>query len=748
MKSAKKPARRWALAALLGLVGACAIAFGMRTPPAPPPPQGPRVLAPAGPAQGEPIEELMPLAWAEFEDFELIDIDDEKEFGLGGVVPTLSDLQIPVTKRTLKYVAYFAQEEKGRRSFLQRFKRGSRLRDTIERAMSEGGLPQDLVWLAAIESAFRPQAASDKGAVGLFQFMPATAMHFGLVIDDALDERRSISRSTEAAVRYLDVLYKHYGAWDLALAAYNCGEYRLDVAIERAEKVLGKRDVPPDFHELAERRLLPKETSDFVPMIHAFAIVAHNLAQLDLDDAPTLPPMSLAEIAVPGNTPLSMIARAADMSVSDLQEYNPQFLVDATPDVSGDVMVSLPPETLDRARAALPTMIARASEPEEGDDLDIDALSAEKSEPAAPKPATAALTLAPGEDHVYLLRSGTRVVVEATAAETFAARATVVVRDPDAPEQKPLATHTTDDARVPVKGAADLLRTIAKDVGAFLRADVAPKLYASTLESRRAAYARVDGREAFEALSRRMFGRGHPLRGALLVGPTRTANDLIVDIEPTWTVEITLTLRGRVDLPLVAGVLEEVFVDPLSAQRLPRLPPTGETKLVPAGTELLVGWGSRANSADEEAAWRMAVLLACDDRLGRLSELRKTGRGVASKLACGYERSPMGNVAWVQAVPGAKTSVDELERAVIESLVGLTGSGPSDDEVDAARDLLRVDTQKRRKRAPSSLGSKRALEADAERVTRTLDDVTRDDVMSAARWVFNTHHRVTVTYGD
>ena len=339
-------------------------------------------------------------------------------------------------------------------------------------------------------------------------------------------------------------------------------------------------------------------------------------------------------------------------------------------------------------------------------------------------------------------------MVEATSAETFGARATVTVRDPKNPEGKPLVTHTTDDARSTPAEAAALLRRVAKELGSFLRAEVAPRLYAAALEPRRVAYARIDAKEAFETLSARMFGRGHPLRGALLVGPTRPTGELIVDIEPVWTIETSVTLRGRIDLPLVAAVLEEEFVDPLTASRLPRLPPTGEVKVVPAGTELVVGWGSRANTADEEAAWRLAFLLACDDRIGRLSELGKAGRGAASELVCGYERSPMGNVAWVQAKPAARITVDALERAIIESLVGLTGAGPSADEVDAARDRLRVDTQRRRKRPPSALGSKRSHEADADRVARTLDDVDREDVMSAARWVFNTHHRVTVTFGD
>jgi hypothetical protein len=123
----------------------------------------------------------------------------------------------------------------------------------------EEGVPLELLAVAEVESAFNPQALSPKGARGIWQFMPATAERFGLRVNSELDERTSPSRSTRAAARYLRVLFTRFGNWQLALAAYNAGEGRVDAAIERG----GTRD----FRRLVELRLLPEETRRYVPAV-------------------------------------------------------------------------------------------------------------------------------------------------------------------------------------------------------------------------------------------------------------------------------------------------------------------------------------------------------------------------------------------------------------------------------------------------------------------------------------------------
>ncbi|HEY4117684.1 MAG TPA: transglycosylase SLT domain-containing protein, partial [Byssovorax sp.] len=159
------------------------------------------------------------------------DLDDPDSGG----VRTLSmpELGLPLTRRTLRYVKYFARSPSGRAAFQARYRRSSLYRDHIEFALREAGLPEDLVWLAAIESGFDPRALSPSGATGLFQFMPETGALYGLDQSDWVDERRSLGRATTAAVAHLRDLYERFHRWDLALAAYNAGFDRVTRALDK-----------------------------------------------------------------------------------------------------------------------------------------------------------------------------------------------------------------------------------------------------------------------------------------------------------------------------------------------------------------------------------------------------------------------------------------------------------------------------------------------------------------------------------
>jgi soluble lytic murein transglycosylase-like protein len=134
-------------------------------------------------------------------------------------------------------------------------------RDSLTRILSEERLPVAVLSVALIESRFNPQALSPKGALGIWQLMPATARRYGLTVAPGNDHRLHPEHATRAAARYLRDLYQMFGDWKLALAAYNAGEGRVQRAIDRA----GVRD----FDELARRRLLPLETRNYVPAVLA-----------------------------------------------------------------------------------------------------------------------------------------------------------------------------------------------------------------------------------------------------------------------------------------------------------------------------------------------------------------------------------------------------------------------------------------------------------------------------------------------
>lgn len=134
-------------------------------------------------------------------------------------------------------------------------------RKTLGRILIQERLPPELLAVAMIESGFNPQALSPKGALGIWQLMPATASRYGLKVRAVEDQRAHPELSTRAAARYLRDLHNQFGDWELALAAYNCGEARIQRIIDRT----GIRT----FAEMSERGLLPMETRQYVPSVVA-----------------------------------------------------------------------------------------------------------------------------------------------------------------------------------------------------------------------------------------------------------------------------------------------------------------------------------------------------------------------------------------------------------------------------------------------------------------------------------------------
>ena len=145
------------------------------------------------------------------------------------------------------------------------------------RIFAEEGVPQALLLIAEVESGYDPQAISPKGARGLWQLMPETAVRFGLRVDEKeaetslvsakVDERTDTVRSTRAAARYLRELYLRFGDWLLALAAYNAGEARVESAIARAAARDPSASSKASFWQLAALGLLPEETRRYVPAV-------------------------------------------------------------------------------------------------------------------------------------------------------------------------------------------------------------------------------------------------------------------------------------------------------------------------------------------------------------------------------------------------------------------------------------------------------------------------------------------------
>jgi len=326
-------------------------------------------------ARGPGIDEERRLDAAIAKDFEKAgdaDLDDPEGAALAALA--MPDLRIPITRRTMRFVKFFARTEGGRSIFGDRFQRSGRYRPLIEHTLREAGLPEDLVWLAAIESGFDPRAVSPAGAAGLFQFMPETGALYGLDQSQWVDDRRSLKRATVAAVAHLRDLYERFGRWDLALAAYNAGIETVLRGMARVAETRppGAPQTPIGFAELAQQKLLPEETMNYVPQIVAFAIVANNRPRFGLDGFHADPALEMGEIAVPEGTRLRTIARAAGIPTRLLREYNPEILRDRVPTFGGDYIVSLPAERVQQTLASFPAYLEHERVDDPGADAPMD----------------------------------------------------------------------------------------------------------------------------------------------------------------------------------------------------------------------------------------------------------------------------------------------------------------------------------------------------------------------------------------
>ncbi|NUP14382.1 MAG: transglycosylase SLT domain-containing protein [Polyangiaceae bacterium] len=689
-------------------------------------------------------------------DFELLDPSANTTPSLEGLVTTLSDLPVPLTRLTMRYVEHFGTTDKGRQAFFERFHRASKYREHIERKLRDRDMPEDLLWVAAIESGFNPQAVSPAGAAGLFQFVPVTAERFGLGIAPDIDERRAITKATDAAIEYLAILHDQLGSWDLALAAYNCGEGRVLEAMDHARNKL-KLDpnAPVAFHQLAEQKVLPRETAHYVPMIHAFAIVAHNRELLVLDDEQPYDSMHFAEIAVPSGTRLGLIAKAADISTATLREYNPDFLTDRVPGVRGDQLVQLPLDALEHTLAALPALMEREAErpatapvssaivDEHVDDKPIESKGEKKEKKdTPPKPTLEAVSSRP---NTYILSNGLFVELKEEASEAVDLSATIVVVDPTN-ERKPIGkTHKLEPRKAQPAELQPALVTLRKDLQKVL-ADAADDLRSHVAVRRRGFYARKGGLELFEALSAKAFPESHPMHGALLVGTTDRDDDLFLETEPPWALETTITLKGNIPVEHIGSALERALGSAFVPDKIAKLAASSRTALG-GERDILIGWASPPLKPEDETAAHLAFLLACHPKLGSAHKGLRHGRSIAADVSCALELAPQSTVGWITATPIEPFTVADAEKAVDSAIANLVAHGPTDAELDAARGMLRTALAREREMAKLRHIPKSWVVSNTRRVRSRIKEVDTVDVVSAAKVLFAKEHRIVVTGG-
>lgn len=197
----------------------------------------------------------------------------------------------------------------------------------IRERLRARGMPEDLIYLAFIESGYSTKARSHAAAVGLWQFIAETGQRYGLEVSAYVDERRDPVKSTEAALDYLQELYDRFGSWYLAAAAYNTGENR--VARIMREQTGKERGTDADFWKIAHR--LPSETRNYVPLMLAAGHIGKEPAKYGFDDVEFAEPLAYASVHVPGSVSLATIAKAAGVDKDVVEELNPQLTRGVTP---------------------------------------------------------------------------------------------------------------------------------------------------------------------------------------------------------------------------------------------------------------------------------------------------------------------------------------------------------------------------------------------------------------------------------
>ena len=242
------------------------------------------------------------------------------------------DIPIVVNARVEQFIQCF--QTTLREKFVTWLARSGKYIPIMKRLLREQGLPEDLVYMAFIESGFDPYAYSRSKAVGPWQFIYLTGKRYGLKVNWWVDERRDPEKSTIAAAKYLKDLYETFACWYLAAAGYNAGEYKIIKAIKRYRT--------EDFWTLTKVRYLKRETKDYVPLMIAAALVAKDPEKYGFTDVEYQKPLRYERVKVPELTGLSLVAKACEASLEEIKDLNPELRRGVTPPNENDYEIKIP----------------------------------------------------------------------------------------------------------------------------------------------------------------------------------------------------------------------------------------------------------------------------------------------------------------------------------------------------------------------------------------------------------------------
>jgi membrane-bound lytic murein transglycosylase D len=242
------------------------------------------------------------------------------------------DIPIVINAKVEQFIQYF--QTRGRKPFSNWLARSERYIPFMRNLLKESGLPEDLVYMALIESGFNPYAYSRAKASGPWQFIYLTGKRYGLTSNWWIDERRDPEKSTIAATKYLKDLYDMFECWYLAAAGYNAGERKIATAMKRYRT--------EDFWELTKYRYLKRETKDYVPQMIAAALIAKDPEKYGFFGIEYQEPLRYEKVKVPEVTDLRLIAQACEVPLDEIRELNPELSRWCTPPNFPDYEIKIP----------------------------------------------------------------------------------------------------------------------------------------------------------------------------------------------------------------------------------------------------------------------------------------------------------------------------------------------------------------------------------------------------------------------
>jgi membrane-bound lytic murein transglycosylase D len=242
------------------------------------------------------------------------------------------DIPIVINAKVEQFIQYF--QTTARKAFSNWLARSEKYIPFMRNHLKENGLPEDLVYMALIESGFNPYAYSRSKASGPWQFIYLTGKRYGLNSNWWIDERRDPEKSTIAAAKYLKDLYDMFECWYLAAAGYNAGEKKIATAMKRYRT--------EDFWELTKYRYLKQETKDYVPQMIAAALIAKDPEKYGFVGIEYQEPLRYDKVKAPEVTDLRLIAEACEVTLDEIKELNPELSRWCTPPNLPDYEIKIP----------------------------------------------------------------------------------------------------------------------------------------------------------------------------------------------------------------------------------------------------------------------------------------------------------------------------------------------------------------------------------------------------------------------